>query len=95
VDKLKDMFNLTDKDLPAYAAAVALLTQKAVYLVNGEKPPLTYSKEKIASLVNSRLLRRLLLESPVLLAQVREFMDVSAKSNPLSSTLNLLSRSGH
>ncbi|MBI5815321.1 MAG: hypothetical protein HZB29_06880 [Nitrospinae bacterium] len=95
VDKLKDMYNLTDRDLPAYAGAVAVLTQKATNLVQGEKLPITYSKEKIASLVNSGLLRRLLLENPILLAQVKEFMDVSSKANPGSSTLDMLSKSGH
>ncbi|MBI4666576.1 MAG: hypothetical protein HY751_09230 [Nitrospinae bacterium] len=94
VDKLKDVPNLLERDVPAYAGAIAVLTAKAVQLVRGTKLDTMYHKEKIMELLNSSLLKKHLTQNPVVMIQLKELLDISPKSTT-SMTLEMLSKSGH
>ncbi|MBF0292619.1 MAG: hypothetical protein HQK86_10740 [Nitrospinae bacterium] len=94
VDKLKDITNINESNLPAYAGAVAVLTEKVAKLVRGERPDTIYPREKVISLITSELLRKYFTENPMVMMNLKDFLEVGAKKGA-SATLNLLSKTGH
>jgi hypothetical protein len=94
VDKLKDVTNINESNLPAYAGAVAVLTAKVTKLVRGERPDTIYPREKVVALITSELLRKYFTDNPMVMMNLKDFLEVGPKKGT-SPTLNLLSKSGH
>ena len=94
VDKLKDVTNINESNLPAYVGAVAVITAKVAKLVRGERPDTIYPKEKVVALITSDLLRKYFTDNPMVMMNLKDFLEVGAKK-PTSATLDLLSKSGH
>lgn len=94
VDKLKDITNINESNLPAYAGAVAVLTAKVTKLVRGERPETIYPREKVVALITSELLRKYFTDNPMVMMNLKDFLEVGAKK-ATSPTLNMLSKSGH
>ncbi|MGK7344491.1 MAG: hypothetical protein ACNS63_01625 [Candidatus Nitrospinota bacterium M3_3B_026] len=94
VDKVKDASRITSHDLPAYAGALAVLSSKAARLRKGMGMDSGYSREQIAALVRSEILRGALMANPESFSYIRSILDVKRKE-ALSETLLRLSKSGH
>lgn len=94
VDKVKDASRVTAKELPAYAGALAVLSSKAARLLKGAQMDSGYSREQIAALVRSEVLRAALMANPESFSYIRNILDVKRKE-ALSETLLRLSKSGH
>lgn len=94
VDKLKDITNINKSNLPAYAGAVAVLTAKVTKLIRGERPDTIYPREKVVALISSELLRKYFTDNPMVMMNLKDFLEVGSKK-ATSSTLEKLSKSGH
>lgn len=94
VDKLKGVTNINESNLPAYAGAVAVLTAKVSKLVKGERPDTIYSREKVAALITSELLRKYFTANPTVMISMKDFLEIGSKKGT-STTLEMLSKSGH
>lgn len=94
VDKLKDITNINESNLPAYVGAVAVLTAKVGKLVKGERPETMYSREKVVALITSELLRKYFTDNPMVMMNLKDFLEIGSKK-ATSTTLEMLSKSGH
>lgn len=94
VDKLKDITNINESNLPAYVGAVAVLTAKVAKLVKGERPETMYSREKVVALITSELLRKYFTDNPMVMMNLKDFLEIGSKK-ATSTTLEMLSKSGH
>ena len=60
VSRLKDG-DITVSELPAYSGAIAVLSDKASLMLNGQKPGIIYHKDHVLKLLRSKVLKVLLL----------------------------------
>lgn len=94
VNKLKDTPNLNEGNLPAFAGAVAVLTSKVAQLLKGQRLETIYPRERVVSLITSNLLKKFFMQNPMVMMNLKDFLEVGAKKGT-SPTLEMLSKSGH
>ncbi|VAX20791.1 hypothetical protein MNBD_NITROSPINAE01-1191 [hydrothermal vent metagenome] len=94
VNKLKDAHRIKTSDLPAYAGALAVLSNKATQLLSGEDMNTSFTRESIARLLRSDLMRNMMEKDHNQFIKLNDFLVIKSKA-PSSETLTRLSRSGH
>lgn len=94
VDQLKDMYDIEVGELPAFTGALAVLSNKAANLLKGLSVNTGYTKEHVANMLHSELLRAVIESDPNQIVIVKDLLALKSRSTG-SETLFRLSRTGH
>lgn len=95
VDKLKSAMDISSETLPAYAGALAVLSDKAFDLLRGKKAQKGYSKDYVFKLIRSERLRSLMEKESDQFTTLIDYLSIQHKDLSGSETLGRLSKSGH